>query len=50
MRDGNFAAKRQPRPVARDVFLYFDNTGKVRAPHDARKLMARLDVPPNLAV
>lgn len=44
MTDGEFAAKplRDRRP--RDVFLFFDNTDKLRAPGDARGLMRRLDV------
>lgn len=43
MRDGTFAA---PSPVSRqqcDVFLYFDNTDKLRAPDDARALLQRLE-------
>jgi uncharacterized protein YecE (DUF72 family) len=28
--------------VARDVYVYFDNDAKVHAPHDARRLMARV--------
>lgn len=31
----------------RDVFLYFDNTDKLRAPGDAQALMRQLGVPPN---
>lgn len=31
-----------PRRARRDVFVYFDNDVKVRAPHDAQALMARL--------
>jgi uncharacterized protein YecE (DUF72 family) len=30
------------RPAARDVFVYFDNDAKVRAPFDARALRAKL--------
>jgi uncharacterized protein YecE (DUF72 family) len=38
MRDGTFAAApAKPRP--RDVFVYFDNTDKLKAPHDAQTLM-----------
>jgi uncharacterized protein YecE (DUF72 family) len=39
-----------PRRASRDVFCYFDNDIKVRAPFDARRLLARLgldgDLPP----
>jgi uncharacterized protein YecE (DUF72 family) len=38
-RVGGAAAKR----AARDVFVYFDNDVKVRAPFDARALMARME-------
>ncbi len=31
-----------PRRSARDVFAYFDNDAKVRAPFDARSLRAKL--------
>ena len=31
-----------PRRAARDVYCYFDNTDKLQAPIDARRLMARL--------
>jgi uncharacterized protein YecE (DUF72 family) len=34
-----------PRRNARDVFVYFDNDAKVRAPFDARALRARLPRP-----
>jgi uncharacterized protein YecE (DUF72 family) len=38
MRDGTFAAApAKPRPC--DVFVYFDNTDKLKAPHDAQALM-----------
>jgi len=41
MRDGTFVgAPAKPRP--RDVFVYFDNTDKLKAPHDARALMRRV--------
>ncbi len=30
--------------VARDVFCYFDNTDKLHAPANARRLMQMLDV------
>jgi uncharacterized protein YecE (DUF72 family) len=38
MRDGTFAGA-AARSVPRDVFVYFDNTDKLKAPHDARALM-----------
>ncbi|MBV9203476.1 MAG: DUF72 domain-containing protein [Alphaproteobacteria bacterium] len=31
-----------PRRIARDVYVYFDNDAKVRAPVDARSLLAKL--------
>jgi len=41
MRDGTFVGPPiKPRP--RDVFVYFDNTDKLKAPHDARALMREL--------
>ena len=33
---------RPPRHNARDVYVYFDNDAKVRAPVDARSLRAKL--------
>jgi len=33
----------RPKAVPRDVFVYFDNDAKVRAPFDAQQLMARTD-------
>jgi uncharacterized protein YecE (DUF72 family) len=33
-----------PRARARDVYLYFDNDEKTKAPFDARRLMDRLDL------
>jgi uncharacterized protein YecE (DUF72 family) len=33
----------KPKLSARDVFVYFDNDAKVRAPFDAQQLMARTD-------
>jgi uncharacterized protein YecE (DUF72 family) len=33
------------KPKRRDVFVYFDNDIKVRAPSDARALMRRLGLP-----
>lgn len=39
--DGDYASGTHPRPrVRRDVFVYFDNDAKVRAPHDASALEA----------
>ena len=41
---GRFASPRQCRKLkARDVFVYFDNDMKVRAPFDAKSLMERLN-------
>ena len=42
MTDGDFIGAVETRPVPRDVFLFFDNTDKLRAPTDARSLMAKL--------
>ena len=42
MRDGNFIVRQTGRARRRDVFLFFDNTDKRRAPEDARSLMRRL--------
>jgi len=41
MRDGNFAG-RPAKAVPRDVFVYFDNTDKLMAPHDAQVLKREL--------
>lgn len=38
MRDGTFAGA-PAKPMPRDVFVYFDNTDKLKAPHDAQALM-----------
>ena len=43
MRDGEFVGKAAGKTQPRDVFLFFDNTDKLRAPDDARALMRRLD-------
>ena len=43
MRDGNFAAAARGKSRPRDVFVFFDNTDKLRAPRDALALMRRLD-------
>src|ERR1700676_5826043 len=36
-------AEAAPKRAARDVFLYFDNDAKVRAPFDAKALISRVD-------
>jgi uncharacterized protein YecE (DUF72 family) len=36
--------RKPPRAAHRDVFVYFDNDQKTRAPFDARRLMERLDL------
>jgi uncharacterized protein YecE (DUF72 family) len=42
--DGEFAStKNGTRHARRDVFVYFDNDVKVRAPRDAKRLQARVD-------
>jgi uncharacterized protein YecE (DUF72 family) len=41
MRDGTFIGP-AAKPTPRDVFVYFDNTDKLKAPHDARALMRRV--------
>jgi uncharacterized protein YecE (DUF72 family) len=48
--DARLISSARPRPrSARDVFCYFDNDQKVRAPFDARRLMARLGLAPPAA-
>lgn len=42
MQDGEFAGKAASGTAPRDVFLYFDNTDKLRAPQDALALVERL--------
>jgi len=42
MRDGDFAGRTAGRPARRDVFVYFDNTDKRRAPDDAQTLIHKL--------
>jgi uncharacterized protein YecE (DUF72 family) len=43
-RDGDCAHPAKARKErARDVFLYFDNDAKVRAPFDARALQHKID-------
>jgi uncharacterized protein YecE (DUF72 family) len=42
--DGDYASTRKAAKRAkRDVFVYFDNDVKVRAPRDARRLQARIE-------
>lgn len=42
--DGDYAsAKKATRRTKRDVFVYFDNDAKVRAPRDAKRLQARME-------
>jgi uncharacterized protein YecE (DUF72 family) len=42
--DGDYAsAKTATRRTKRDVFVYFDNDAKVRAPRDAKRLQARTE-------
>ncbi|HUP07012.1 MAG TPA: DUF72 domain-containing protein [Caldimonas sp.] len=44
--DARLISARPPRRRAcRDVFCYFDNTDKLQAPFDARRLMAKLGLP-----
>lgn len=43
------SAKAAPRRKARDVYCYFDNDVKVRAPVDAHTLMRKLGLPVSLA-
>lgn len=41
--DGDFASdKSAPRRSGRDVYVYFDNDAKVRAPRDARRLTRKI--------
>jgi|SRR6476646_3947314 len=43
LRDGDCAHPQKARKAARDVFVYFDNDAKVRAPLDARALQDKVD-------
>ena len=43
MYDGTFAGRTLPANRARDLFVYFDNTDKMHAPHDAQALRERLE-------
>ena len=45
MTDGAFIDAAASKPRKRDVYVYFDNTDKRRAPDDARGLMRRLGMP-----
>ncbi|WP_263263346.1 DUF72 domain-containing protein [Pseudomonas entomophila] len=48
--DARTLSKAKPRPrKGRDVFCFFDNDIKVRAPYDARGLLRRLDLEGGLA-
>jgi uncharacterized protein YecE (DUF72 family) len=47
--ESEWITDRSPRkPTSRDVYVYFDNDAKVRAPVDARNLIARLRLFSNL--
>ena len=46
MRDGDFVTRARADRRRRDVFVFFDNTDKRRAPADAKGLMRRLSVAP----
>jgi len=50
--DAHLIAKKQKSPSrkSRDIFCYFDNDIKVRAPYDARKLLERFDLARTLQV
>jgi uncharacterized protein YecE (DUF72 family) len=43
-KDARLIVDRKPAKKARDVYCYFDNDIKVKAPFDARKLLRRLDL------
>jgi uncharacterized protein YecE (DUF72 family) len=43
MHDGTFAGAPPSANRPRDVYVYFDNTDKLHAPHDARALRQRLE-------
>jgi uncharacterized protein YecE (DUF72 family) len=43
LRDGDYAHPKKARVAPRDVFIYFDNDAKVRAPFDARALQGKVD-------
>jgi uncharacterized protein YecE (DUF72 family) len=44
MTDGHFVTGPGSDRLPRDVFLFFDNTDKLHAPEDARRLMRRLGI------
>ena len=44
MTDGHFVTAPRHDRKPRDVFLFFDNTDKLHAPNDARRLMRRLGI------
>jgi uncharacterized protein YecE (DUF72 family) len=41
--EGEHAGRPAPRRAARDVYVYFDNDAKVRAPVDARSLTRKVE-------
>jgi uncharacterized protein YecE (DUF72 family) len=41
-KDVEFASRPEQNPKPREVFIYFDNTDKLRAPRDAQALMRKL--------
>lgn len=43
-------SRKQKKPAKRDVYCYFDNDSKVRAPYDARRLLEMLNLADPLAV
>ncbi|MFJ3487228.1 DUF72 domain-containing protein [Pseudomonas sp. NPDC090202] len=49
--DAQLVSSRKPRPrKSRDIYCYFDNDIKVRAPYDARRLLERFDLAGQLEV
>ncbi len=46
MYNGDFASPASPPAKPRDVFVFFDNTDKLRAPQDAQTLMKKLHISP----
>ncbi|MCK0207943.1 DUF72 domain-containing protein [Starkeya koreensis] len=42
LKEGDFASPEPARRTPRDVFVFFDNTDKLHAPQDARRLIERL--------
>ena len=50
-KDAQLIVERQPtKRKSRDIFCYFDNDMKVRAPYDARQLLERFDLTKTLPV